>query len=263
MNTPDQIASEREALLDALTAFDRGASMLEEAYRELWKSREVERSEMERHGSESIRDLCHEIGNPLTGVRGLADLLARELNSTNASERAKRLLDKMRHGLEVMHDLTATRGSASTVAADAGTLIDEAVGLSLAANRAEAGAVDFSIEVPDGVELPVSGSDFRVIVGNLVRNATEACGTKGRVGVCLASTASEVTLTVTDTGGGFPDVPHDVLFRRGFSTKGPGRGRGLALVIERVEHAGGRVRITRTPENETQVRVTIPRGGQA
>ena len=69
-----------------------------------------------------------------------------------------------------------------------------------------------------------------------------------------------VTLEVEDDGPGLPDVAEDALFRRGFSTKGARRGRGLGIVRDRVEEANGTIRFERR-ERGTRVCVVLPRGG--
>lgn len=251
----------RDELVDALATLDHGARFLEDAYRELWAAREAERGASEIREAERVRDLCHEIGNPLAGVRGLARLLERELDAAPATERAHRLLEKMVRGLDALSGIVAREAERPAEAADAGMIAEEAVGLTLAANRAEGGCVRFRVHAPTGIELPILASHFREIVANLARNATEACGADGTVEVTITSSLDAVILEVRDDGPGLPPVSDDVLFRRGFSTKGTGRGRGLALVDECVRSAGGTLRLGRM-ERGTLARVHLPRGAR-
>ena len=55
-----------------------------------------------------------------------------------------------------------------------------------------------------------------------------------------------------------PRIPDAALFRRGFSTKGPDRGRGLARVEEIVSSARGALVFGRLARG-TVVRVRLPR----
>ncbi|MCA9751682.1 MAG: HAMP domain-containing histidine kinase [Gemmatimonadetes bacterium] len=247
-------------LVDALAALDHGARLLEGAYRELWSARESERVASALREAEAVRDLCHELGNPLSGVRGLAELLRRELQDRPDSERASRLLDKMCRGLDSVSAIVSGRSEAPELAADGAQIVEEAVGLALAANRAEGCDVRFSVNAPTGIELTTATSPFREIAANLIRNAAEACGRDGHVAVRLQSDLDAVTLEVEDDGPGLPDVAEDALFRRGFSTKGARRGRGLGIVRDRVEEANGTIRFERR-ERGTRVCVVLPRGG--
>ena len=249
---------EEKQLAQALAAFDQGARVLEDAYRELWSARETERADRSLAASESIRDLCHEIKNPLGGVRGMSSLLQRELARHPRGERADRLLAKIIEGLDaiegVLRDFSADAGER----ADAGAIAEETAGLALAENQAGGGNVRFRVDAPEGVELPLSGARFRKILTNLVRNATEACGDEGEVVIRVASGFDDVIVSVQDDGRGLPPVLDRELFRRGFSTKGRSRGRGLALVDELVRQAGGTLMFGRL-ERGTLARVRLPR----
>jgi len=243
---------------EALTALDQGARLLEEAYRELWSARELERRDSALQESERIRDLCHEIKNPLGGVRGLAELLRRELAQAPSSERASRLLDGMLRGLDTLERTVARRQDDGEMRADAGTIAEETAGLALAESRAAGGDVTIRVDAPEGIELPLAGREFRGLLTNLVRNAVEACGTDGEVTIRVESDLDEVRVVVSDDGAGLPAVPDRELFRRGFSTKGAGRGRGLALLTETIDRLGGTLFFCRC-ERGTVARARLPR----
>jgi len=249
---------EQDKLADALAAFDQGARVLERAYRELWAARESERGAGRLFASERVRDLCHELRNPLGGVRGLASLLRRELEKGRSSERSHRLLQRMDEGLAAVDSILGRYSRDEEERADAGAVAEETAGLALAENRADGGNVRFRVEAPEGIELPLSAARFRELLQNLVRNAAQACGAEGTVSLTVESTLEDVTVWVDDDGVGLPSVPDELLFRRGFSTKGTGRGRGLALVSELVEQAGGTITFGRL-ERGTRVRVRLPR----
>jgi signal transduction histidine kinase len=114
------------------------------------------------------------------------------------------------------------------------------------------------VEAPSGIELPVPAAAFREVLSNLVRNAVQACGEHGTVRIRIESRWDDVLVWVEDDGPGLPAVPDEVLFRRGFSTKGSGRGRGLAIAAGIAERAGGSLRLCRL-QSGTLARVRIPR----
>jgi signal transduction histidine kinase len=250
--------AEREVVTELLATAGEGNRILERAYRELWAAREQERREQSLETAERIRDLCHELRNPLGGVRGLATLLDHELERTEATPRARRLLAKLLGGLAAMESVLACNDP-ELDRVDAATIAEETIGLALAECRAEGRSTRFRVVAASGIELPVSAGDFRRVLGNLVRNAAHACGSEGTVTVFVQSSMHDVVVFVEDDGAGLPAVRDVDLFRRGFSTKGIGRGHGLAAIDEIAGAAGGSLRYCRL-DRGTLARVHFPRG---
>lgn len=251
-------SAEPSLFADTLSSLDQGTRLLEEAYRELWSAHQASRSVAALQLAERLRDLRHEVRNPLGGVRGLVRLLSRELDACPSTAKATRLVDRLLAGLDAI-DAALERSTASAEAhCDAGEIAEETAGLALAESRARGADVRFRVEAPAGVELPTSPERIRTILANLVGNAADACGPRGTVTLRVESSLAEVVLTVEDDGCGLPAISDDDLFRRGFSTKGTGRGRGLALVDEIVAASGGTLLLGRKSRG-TIARVRLPR----
>lgn len=77
-------------------------------------------------------------------------------------------------------------------------------------------------------------SQFEQVVLNVIRNAEEAVGSNGEIGVTLRNGC----LSVTDSGHGIPDSVRGELFTPFFSTKRNGRGLGLVLIQEILANHG-------------------------
>ncbi|MGE5672877.1 MAG: ATP-binding protein [Mycobacterium leprae] len=102
----------------------------------------------------------------------------------------------------------------------------------------------------DAVPEPLDGSDLVLILGNLIENAMDALN--GQVGArqidcLLVSDQNGLRISVQDNGPGISPELRQEIFRQGFSTKGEGRGLGLALVQEIVWFAGGRMELESEP----------------
>ena len=97
--------------------------------------------------------------------------------------------------------------------------------------------------IDDGV-LPASlpARDLVTILGNLIDNAMDAvrAGDGARVTVTALVDEDRLVLAVRDTGAGVDPADVESMFRRGWSTRGPGRGLGLALVRQAVHRHTGR-----------------------
>src|SRR5262249_58610861 len=91
----------------------------------------------------------------------------------------------------------------------------------------------------------VSANPHRIgqVIMNLVVNARDAMPAGGRLTIETGNVGQTVMLAVGDTGCGMDDATRARLFEPYFTTKEPGRGRGLRLpaVYHRVTHCGGHI----------------------
>ncbi len=105
----------------------------------------------------------------------------------------------------------------------------------------------------------------RVII-NLVTNARDAMASEGRLTIETARTETEaagdrqesVVVRITDTGHGMDPEAQSRIFGRSFTTKGAGRGLGLAAVRDIVTDCGGRVQFESQPGGGTRFEVVLP-----
>ncbi|MFF5449894.1 ATP-binding protein [Streptomyces sp. NPDC012950] len=117
--------------------------------------------------------------------------------------------------------------------------------------------------IDDGrVPEALSARDLVTILGNLIDNAVEAAGgtPHARVTVTVAARAGdgELLLRVSDSGPGVRPADRDAVLGRGWSTRGPGRGLGLALVHQAVSRATGTLTLTDGAEGGAEFTVRLP-----
>ena len=99
---------------------------------------------------------------------------------------------------------------------------------------------------------------------NLVKNAIEAtAGTTAepRVTFSIAESKGEITVSVSDNGPGIPADLRPRIFESGVSTKGAGRGHGLAVVRESVLAQAGRIELDSQPGAGATFRIVLPAAG--
>jgi two-component system NtrC family sensor kinase len=96
---------------------------------------------------------------------------------------------------------------------------------------------------------------------NLVMNACDAVGAKGRIVVRTRPTDAGVALIFEDDGPGIPLENRERIFEPFFTTKPVGKGTGLGLSISHgiIERHGGRMSVECPSGGGTQFRIDLPR----
>jgi len=118
-----------------------------------------------------------------------------------------------------------------------------------------------------GEECLVARGDRRILIHalvNLLKNAVEAASasdssTSPEITLSARASGESVELTVADNGPGIAPEARKRIFDFGVSTKGPGRGRGLAIVRETVHVQGGDITVGERPGGGAEFRITLPR----
>ncbi|MEI7892030.1 MAG: ATP-binding protein [Myxococcales bacterium] len=117
--------------------------------------------------------------------------------------------------------------------------------------------------VPKGLSIKVDLNMLRIVLRNLVSNAIKFTHPRGTVDIGATRTASEVTVTVKDTGIGIPGERMSQMFLmdKGYQSRGTagekGTGLGLRLCKDFVEAMGGRIWIESVEGSGTIVSFTI------
>ncbi|MGA3288752.1 MAG: ATP-binding protein [Candidatus Bathyarchaeia archaeon] len=188
----------------------------------------------------------HDIRNPLQAITGDVYLAKTELASTPESEEKK-------NALESLQEIEKNTDYINKIVAD---LQDFARPLK---PNAEESDLKLIIEdllkkngLPENVKASVKvDSDARKVVAdstfinrimyNLVTNAAQAMPKGGKLTIHAYKEASDVIITVKDTGVGIPEAVKGKLFTPMFTTKAKGQGFGLAVIKRMTEALGGTV----------------------
>jgi signal transduction histidine kinase len=104
-------------------------------------------------------------------------------------------------------------------------------------------------------------SDRRLLVQalvNLLKNAVEAAPEAARITIATAPDGACWKIVVRDAGPGLPPEALPRLFEPGTTTKGPGRGRGLAIVRQSLAAQGGKVEARNHPEGGAEFTIRLP-----
>lgn len=115
----------------------------------------------------------------------------------------------------------------------------------------------FSKEVPT---ISADGRQLRQVFVNLFDNAVQAMHDSGEISVQTFYDALRhiVTIQVADTGPGIPDDIKERLFVPYFSTKGSGRGLGLAIVQRIISEHEGTITVANNTPQGAVFRIELP-----
>ncbi|MDP3730220.1 MAG: ATP-binding protein, partial [Candidatus Omnitrophota bacterium] len=109
--------------------------------------------------------------------------------------------------------------------------------------------IEFDKQIEENLpNIFVDKKQLQEVLFNLIRNAGQAIGEKGKITVTAKENEGRVYIDIRDTGSGIPDDKLKELFNPFFTTKEPGKGTGLGLFIVRqvVEKNGGRIHLKET-----------------
>jgi two-component system, NtrC family, sensor kinase len=205
--------------------------------------------------------IAHEVGNPLTGISGIVQMLERRDPDAYTREKLSTVTHQLARIQTILRELvTFSRPADDTVGrVRVREVIDEALGIAKyykgGKNR------DLTVSVPDDLPVLAGVRDQLVqVVFNLVLNAIDATGKGGRIALSASkdTVANRVVLTVTDDGGGIDAATLARLFRPYVTTKRHGTGLGLFVVRRIVESHGGQVAVDSAPGHGATFRVELP-----
>jgi signal transduction histidine kinase len=209
--------------------------------------------------------IAHEIRNPVTAARSLAQQLVREPEVPYEGELRVILEELERVERQVGSLLRFARREEFRLApVDCAELVRGAVASVRA--RLDAEAVDVGLDLAPGVIARADADKLRQVVLNLLENALDALATtasRRRIEVAVTASDGHAALAVQDSGPGVPADALPRLFEPFFSLKAHGTGLGLAIAKRTVEAHGGRMSAAPGARGGLRVDIVLPLAGAA
>jgi len=220
-------------------------------------TREERLIEQQQANRELIRNLAHEIKNPLGGIRGAAQLLEHELANPSLKEytqviikEADRLQDLMQRLLTPHRAMLPTTVNIHEILERVRSLLTAEFPGSLTIAR------DYDTSLP---ELIGDREQLIQAVLNIARNAAQAMGGEGEI-VLRTRSLRQVTLAkkryrlameikVIDNGPGIPESIRERMFYPLVSGREGGSGLGLTIAQNFVQHHHGTIDCSSAPGN--------------
>ena len=225
--------------------------------------------ELERYRAVSMltAGLCHEILNPLSGIKGPLHVIESNLKSEIPQKPDKSLkgLSLAMKNVERISEIVGTMRSlfhGEEYSVEEIELHAFARSLSNVYGVRAQDRVAFELDIPENITIITNRGALTQIVTNLFSNAIESIPEEGTVKIV----GDSKSLVIRDNGCGVPEDKLHKIFEFGYTTKkeAGGTGLGLFIVKELAERLGIGIAVDSQPGRGTEFHLTFrePKPGE-
>ncbi len=252
-----QLVSEAGEYLGVVVVF-------EDVTNEVQMKEEVERISKLAETGQLAANIAHELRNPLSSIKGAAQLLRKEMPEALMAEHGE-FLDMIVQEVNGLDRIATEFLEFSRVTPPEMRPVSVAALLSRLLQFMSAYLADQEVQViqylEEGLpELWLDRAQMEQVIKNIVINAVQAMPHGGTLTVTTRCQPEQdiIDIDFADTGVGISAAKIDKICTPFFTTKTKGTGLGLAIVRKIVETHGGRLVIQSTPGEGSTFTVQLP-----
>ena len=237
------------------------------AHRDITEQKMLEQQLVRSQRLESIGTLAagiaHEVGNPLTAISSLVQVIQRTSSDSFAKEKLELINSQVNRIARIIRELVdfSRPSTHITAATDVNRIIHEALNIVQYGKKVR--DIRFAIELADDLpDIHVVPDQAVQIFINILMNAVDALeGHPGTIGVVSSMDSGWITVTVRDTGKGIDPLDLEKIFEPFYTTKATGQGTGLGLWVSYgiVKSFGGEIFVESEPGRGSAFTIRFPR----
>ncbi len=207
--------------------------------------------------------IAHEVGNPLTAISSLVQVLQRTVQDQFATEKLGLINSQINRIAKIIRDLVDFSRPSTHVSkpTDLNQILNDALNIVKYGKKVK--DVTFSLDLD--AQLPtiriVPDQIVQVFI-NVLMNAVDALdGKPGTITVSSRTFDSVIDVAVSDTGKGITEGEIEKIFEPFYTTKGVGRGTGLGLWVSYgiVKSFNGDILVESIPGEGSLFTIRLPR----
>jgi signal transduction histidine kinase len=252
---PDKLIELGESFNSLMYMLERRTAQVDRMRKQM-----VEKQKMVAIG-QIAAGIAHEVGNPLSSISSVAQLLKRHHHDPRMTEQLDIIGTHIQRISDIVRQLVnlARPGPESWVYGDIGGPLRDAMQLISFDKRARNVEIDFE----PTVVLPKTHAllgQFQQVFLNLGLNAFDAMPDGGTLTVRAKQKLDKLVFTIEDTGSGMSPEVQRQIFNPFFTTKDPGQGTGLGLAVSHsiVQKHGGTIKCRSVVGKGTTFTIQVP-----
>jgi signal transduction histidine kinase len=252
-----------EPLTDAATGGAIGGiAVIEDVTEKVDSENELGQAERAAAMGEVAAKIAHELNNPMDGILRYINLAGRVMDKGDIGK-AKDYLNQSKAGLMRMVQIISEllEFSRSTQHACEYAPIEKILSDALKVMDSHLSGIDVEIDNECGGKVgAVKVMSLFQVFCNLIKNAADAMGGRGRLRIVVRCAGESVSVEFRDTGGGIAAEDIERIFDAFYTTKGGGKGTGLGLSICRdiMDKYGGAITAENGEAGGAMFKVVLP-----
>jgi PAS domain S-box-containing protein len=205
--------------------------------------------------------IAHDIGTPMNVILGYSEMLRGSLESPKNRRRAGVISEQVRRVTDLLQTLLNIARPRDPIRST--VRVDEVFehALDFFQEKLAGRGIQIERDLSAVPELMGDSDRLEQVFLNLIVNAEDAMRQGGKLVARLhAETRDTVTIEISDTGHGMDAETMSHIFDPFYSTKDPGKGTGLGLVVAKsiVSDHGGSIDCESEPGKGTRFRIRLP-----
>lgn len=209
--------------------------------------------------------IAHEVGNPLTSISSLVQILQRSTNDEFFKDKLELVKNQINRITKIIRELVDFSRPSQHVEQDVNVNAVVKEALNIVQYGKKVRNITFDMQLQNNLpEISVVSDQLVQVFLNILMNAVDACeGKPSKISVTTDIKKNNIEIVLSDTGTGIAEHQLMKIFDPFFTTKEAGRGTGLGLWVSLgiIKNFGGDIRVESELGEGTTFTVILPMKG--